>query len=263
MAQSIAVYSIKGGVGKTTLAVNLAFCAAANAARRVLLWDIDAQGAATYLCAGKHPVEEARCVFAREIEPTKLTEPTRWPRLDVLAADMSLRNLDHLLSDAEKPKRLRKLLEKLGSKYDKVILDCPPGLGEMSEQLFRAADLIVVPVLPTPIGLRSLAQVQDHIERNHKRRPALLPVISMVDQRKKLHREFLADNPGWPVIPQASVIERMVVERSPVMNYAGKSPGAQAIGNLWSRIDGLLSTMAKSHVDASAKYLPNHQATPV
>ena len=256
MAKMVAVYSMKGGVGKTTLAVNLAYCAAVNSSLRTLLWDIDAQGAASFLCSQERPGARAKRIFSREVEAAALVEPTQWPMLDLLAADISLRHLDRMLSETDKPKRLRKLLQTLSRDYDRIILDCPPGLGEISDQVFRAADLIVVPVPPTPLALRAFEQVQDHLEHHHERKPLLLPVISMVDRRKKLHREFIGEHPDWPVIPHASVVERMAVERSPVPAYASHSPAAQAISGVWDAIEGLLATKKKSTGQALATTLP-------
>lgn len=255
MTKAIAVYSMKGGVGKTTLAVNLAYCSAAHSSWRTLLWDIDAQGAASFLLESDQSASKAMRVFSREIEPSALAEPTRWPNLDLLAADLSLRHLDQKLSDAEKPKRLRKLLQGLADAYDCIILDCPPGLGEVSDQVFRAADLIVVPVPPTPLAFRSLTQIEEHLGRHHDRRPQLLPVISMVDRRKNLHRDFIAAHPEWLVIPQASIVERMAVERAPLATYAGRSPAAKAISSLWAEIERILVAMPGSKRPAAAKKL--------
>ncbi len=255
MTKIVAVYSMKGGVGKSTIAVNLAFCSAVHSRWRTLLWDIDAQGAASYLFGQERPLAKAKRVFSREVEPSALVEPTQWPRLDLLAADMSLRHLDRALSEAAKPKRLRKLLQTVASDYDRIILDCPPGLGEISDQLFRAVDLIVVPVPPTPLALRSLEHVQEHLEQSHDRKPQLLPVISMVDRRKNLHREFVAEHSDWPVIPQASVVERMAVEKSPVTAYAGNSAAAEAMRNLWSLVERNLLALPKSQEQASSRKL--------
>lgn len=255
MTMVVAVYSMKGGVGKTTLAVNLAYCAAVRSGRRTLLWDIDAQGAASFVCSRERAGGKARQIFAREVEPSTLAQPTPWPKLDLLAADISLRHLDRMLSDTEKPKRLRKLLKDLSPGYDLIILDCPPGLGEVSDQLFRAADLIVVPVPPTPLALRALTQVEEHLERHHERKPMLLPVISMVDRRKKLHREFVAAHPEWHGIPQASVVERMAVERAPVTAYAASTPAARAMGELWSAVERLLTEKESSARPGSGKKL--------
>jgi len=253
VAITVAVYSMKGGVGKSTIAVNLAYCSAVQSRRRTLLWDIDAQGAASFLLEQERPLSNASRVFLREVEPSALAEPTRWPGLDLLAGDVSLGQLEHALTDADKPKRLRKLLKSLGPAYDRIILDCPPGLGEVSDQIFRAADLIVVPVPPTPLALRSLVQVEEHLVSNHQRRPQLLPVITMVDRRKSLHREFVAAHPEWPVIPHASIIERMATERAPVAAYAGSSPGAKAIDALWKAVERRLAAVPQTEQKSAAK----------
>ena len=164
--RSIAVYSLKGGVGKTTLAVNLAWAAATRSARKTLLWDLDAQSAASYLLGadGDGP-SEAQGVFAKEVNPTKLVQTTNTPRLDLLAADASLRGLDHFLHDLDKKKRLLKLIERLGQDYDRIILDAPPGLTDTSEQVLRAADLILVPLIPSPLSQRAFDEVLAFLDR--------------------------------------------------------------------------------------------------
>jgi chromosome partitioning protein len=255
MTKTVAVYSMKGGVGKTTLAANLAYCSAVKSHLQTLIWDIDAQGAASFLFGLEQAPTKVKRIFSRDIEPAALVVPTQWPQLDLLGADLSLRRLDQMLSDTEKPKWLRKLLQTLPAKYARIILDCPPGLGEISDQLFRAADLIVVPVPPSPLALRSFEQVKDHIERNHERRPLLLPVITMVDRRKTLHREFVAEHSGWPVIPHASIVERMAVMRSPVTAYAPRSPAAAAFGNLWDIVEGHLAPQPKEPAPAPGRKL--------
>eukprot|EP01037_Dinobryon_pediforme_P028827 gene28827-32245_t len=111
---TIAIYSLKGGVGKTTLTVNLAWCAATLSSRRTLLWDLDPQAASSFLLsnrpAGNRPRDQAQSVFAKDVEPEKLIEQTAVARLDLLAADASLRGLDLLFHELDKKKRLQKLL---------------------------------------------------------------------------------------------------------------------------------------------------------
>lgn len=237
MAEYIAVYSMKGGVGKTTLAVNLAYCAAVYSGHRTLLWDLDAQGGAGYLLGVDPHKKDASLLFSQDVKPGKLVQKTKWKGLDVLSADLSLRHLDRDLAEAEKPKLLRKLLKDLGADYDRIVLDCPPGLGEISEQIIRAVKYIVAPVEPTPLAVRTLEIVEEHLAEKAKKKVRLMPVLSMVDRRKSLHRDLLESHPDWPVIPQASAVERMAVERAPVVAYARSSPGGRAIGNLWADID--------------------------
>ncbi|AHE53074.1 ParA family protein [Sphingomonas sanxanigenens] len=242
---TIAVYSLKGGVGKTTLAVNLAWSSATQSARRTLLWDLDPQGGASFLLAdGKTPKAQAQSVFSRDVEPEKLIRPTAIPRLDLLAADISLRGLDLLFHDMGKKKRLTKLLETLHKDYDRIILDCPPGLTETSEQVMRAADIILAPVIPSPLSRRTLDDVVAYLNQQSGRMPPIQPIYAMVDKRRTLHREALAENPGWPAIPYASAVEQMAIERAPVATFAAKSPAALAFSTLWRGVEKRLAQAA-------------------
>ena len=235
----IALFSVKGGVGKTALAVNLAHAAATLSGRRTLLWDLDAQGAASWLLK----VEPRAGAKARkglaEADLADLVQPTAFPNLDVLAADRSLRRLEADLA-TEGEKRLKKALKSLEDRYDRIILDCPPGLTELADQLFRAADLIVVPLIPSPLSTRALEQLTQHLAAEMKSPPPVMPVFSMADRRKGLHREALAAHPEWPVIPYAAAVEAMTATRQPLL--AGRSsPAATAIAGLWTDVERRLT----------------------
>jgi chromosome partitioning protein len=240
---AVAIYSLKGGVGKTTLAVNLAWCAAALSARRTLLWDLDPQAASTFLLGNrKNFSEDAQSVFAREIAPSALIRPTATPRLDLLPADISLRGLDRFFFGLSKKKRLARLIESLAGDYDRMILDCPPGLTETSEQIIRAAAVIVVPVIPSPLSMRALDDVIVHLDRHHQRIAPVVPVFNMVDRRRAVHLAALADRPDWPAIPMASAIETMAVRCEPIGAFASTSPGTAAFARLWTAIERRLTT---------------------
>ena len=233
---TVAIYSLKGGVGKTTLSVNLAWCAATLSARRTLLWDLDPQAASTWVLGGPGKADQAQAMFSKDVAVAKQARPTAYRHLDLIAADASLRGLDQLFHDLDKKKRLAKLLGELAG-YDRVILDCPPGLTETADQVMRAADLIVIPVIPSPLSTRAYDAVVQHLGG----RTALLPVHVMVDKRRALHAEALARHPDWPVIPMASGIESMAVRRAPVGVFAPRSAAAHAFAELWRRIEHTLA----------------------
>ena len=239
----IAVSNIKGGVGKTTTAVNLAYLAAASG-RATVLWDLDPQGAATYTLRGA-PNERAsaRKLVSGKRELPELVAPTDYAGLDLLPADFSYRQFDVRMSERKHPtERLLRMSRSLNEDYDCLLLDCPPGMSLLSENVLRAADAVIVPTLPTPLSLRMLEQLFDLVAQAGWSDLCLLPFFSMVDRRKSLHEEVIAaTRQRFPMmlateVPYWSEIERMAVRRAPIHAYAPRSPAALVYSGLWSEI---------------------------
>ncbi len=239
----VAVYSLKGGVGKTTLAVNLAWAAATLSARRTLLWDLDAQAAATYILGHDGQTSAAaQRTITRDIDARKLIRSTAIERLDLLPADASLRGLDIAFHALDRKKRLAKIADGFAGDYDRIVIDCPPGLTDTSDQIMRAADLVVVPVIPSPLSRRALDVIAGHIAAKKGPRVVLAPVFSMVDRRRALHRAALAAQPDWPTIPMASAFEQMTDRRAPLGEFAARaSIGVEAVAALWTRVEQALA----------------------
>jgi chromosome partitioning protein len=237
----IAVTNIKGGVGKTTTAVNLSYLCAAGSGP-TLLWDLDPQGAATYTFRAD-PVEHAspKKLLNGKRQLPELILSTGYPDLDLLPADFSYRNFDVHLAERKNPtERLLKMSRSLREVYSVLFLDCAPGISLLSENVLRAADAIIVPLLPTPLSVRMLVQLQDFISAKGWTDLKLLPFFSMVDRRKSLHHEIIAKTrEQFPAmlateVPYSSEIERMTLRRAPIPAFAPRSPAAQVYSALWA-----------------------------
>lgn len=238
-----ATYNIKGGVGKTTAAVNLSYLSA-RAGFRTLVWDLDPQGAASFAFrvrakvkgGGKGLVKGATAV-------DDVVRGTDFDRLDLLPADFSFRKLDLLLDKTKRPtKRLQRILRPLSRQYDHVYIDCAPSISLLSESLFEVVDALLVPTIPTPLSLRTLVQLMKHLRGGKGHRPVVLPFFAMVDRRKTLHRgvcDYAAEHtPVFleNVVPYSSLVEQMSVRRQPLPVFARRAPATRAFVALWEEI---------------------------
>ncbi|MCX7097091.1 MAG: AAA family ATPase [Methylococcales bacterium] len=239
----VALYSIKGGVGKTSSAVNLAFISAFNGFR-TLVWDLDPQGASSYYFRIKPKVKGgSKDLIAGKRELDGLIKGSDFENLDLLPSDFSFRNLDLVLETKKKPTlQLKKLLAPLVEEYDFIFLDCPPNISLLSEAVFEAADILLSPIIPTTLSLRTLEQLEKFIEDHKLHNLELIPFFSMADRRKKMHVEMMEalvnSHPGIlkTAIPYASDIERMGLERMPLGGFSKKSVSMQAYQSLWQEL---------------------------
>lgn len=240
----LATYNIKGGVGKTSTAVNLAYLSALGGSR-TLLWDLDPQGAASFIFRIKSRVKGGgRGLVRRRSSLDDAIKGTDFDDLDLLPADFSYRNLDLLLDAQKKPiRQLRQLLRPLAKDYDTVVLDCPPGISLVSESVMYAADTLLIPLIPATLSLRTFEQLTDFVIGIKDRPPALAAFFSMVDRRKKLHRNVVAALTAErgdllrTTIPAASVIEQMAERRAPVPVFAPRSAAAESYESLWAELE--------------------------
>jgi chromosome partitioning protein len=243
----VATYSIKGGVGKTSAAVNLGALAARDG-RRTLLWDLDPQGAASFLLRVKPKIKGGgRKLVRGRRDPFDVLKGTDVEGLDLLPADFSYRHLDLVLDKAKKPLGgVGRVLASLADVYDLAILDCAPSISLVSENVFDAADLLLVPLVPSTLSVRTLEQLQAFLSAQPERAPEVFAFFSMVDRRKRLHREIVsslpsaADGVSEAVVPSASVVELMAPRRAPVVVSHPRTPAAQAYIALWSEVRGAL-----------------------
>jgi chromosome partitioning protein len=241
MSTTFATYNVKGGVGKTSAAVNLARLAASGGAP-TLLWDLDPQGASTYLFRVKPKVKGGGKNLVRGRSAVdELIKGTDHEGLDLLPADFSYRHMDLALDGAKRPTvRLARVLEPLDGEYEYTFLDCPPSVSLVSESVFEAADVLLVPVIPATLSARTFDQIERLLSETG---PRVMAFFSMVDRRKQLHREVMErlrdEQPGAVLetaIPMAADVERMGARRLPILDFAPRSAATRAYGALWEEI---------------------------
>jgi chromosome partitioning protein len=232
MSRVLATYNIKGGVGKTSAAVNLAYLAARDGSP-TLLWDLDPQAASTYLFRVRPKVPGGgRKLVRLKSRADALIKGTDHPRLDLLPADFSYRHMDLALDRFKHPtRRLARVLAPLREQYEFIFLDCPPSISLVSESVFGAADALLVPIIPATLSSRTFEQLSELVRGG----PQILAFFSMVEVRKSLHREVMAQVRSshsvtmlGAAIPESDEVERMGVERDVVASFAPRSPAALA-----------------------------------
>jgi chromosome partitioning protein len=248
----VAIYNMKGGVGKTTTAVTLSYFAAADG-HRTLLWDLDPQAASSFAFRIRPRVAGFSKRALKTGELLEAIKETDYNNLDLLPADFTYRKLDRLLDHLGKPKdAVTALLETLAREYDTVLLDCPPGFSLLTEALFAAVDAVLVPTIPTPLSLRTVARMIKWADRSDSASD-LAAFFNMVDRRKTLHRRAC----DWSVresgmflrgqIPYASVVEHMGILRMPLPVFAPREPATREFAAVWTELQTRLEERRNSN----------------
>jgi cellulose biosynthesis protein BcsQ len=243
--KTLAVYNVKGGVGKTAAAVNLSYLAV-QGGHKVLLWDLDPQGAASWYFQAKGGSAPDKTLWRESASLAAAAQPTQYPGLDVVPVDLASRHLDVWLRKDEGAEALAGKLKALDDTYSLVVLDCPPSLSHLAESIFGAADLVLVPVVPTHLSLRAFKSLIDYFKEHELPRSQLKPFWSMADRRRLLHRMLIEQPPKTmrdvckAVIPYASAVERMGEHRAPLETYEASSYAAEAYRGLWKEVSAAM-----------------------
>jgi cellulose biosynthesis protein BcsQ len=239
----VSLYNIKGGVGKTAAAVNLSYLSAGEG-KNTLLCDLDPQGSSTYyfrikpkMKTGLKPLVKGKKSLEKNIKGTDFDQ------LDLLPADFSLRNMDIMLDNVKGSRhRLKSVLKIFKGEYDYIFLDCPPNITLVSENIFFASDVILVPVIPTTLSYRTFEKLLLFFKKNKLSSKKIVPFFSMVEIRKNMHKDTIETlKSDYPMflesrIPYSSIIEKMGIHRQPVGSYSPRSVPAQQYQALWGEV---------------------------
>ena len=237
--KKLACYSIKGGVGKTAAAVNLAY-ALSEAGGPTLLLDLDPQGASTFYFRMRPSKKlKAKKLFTDTEKLLGAIRGSDFEQLDVLPANLSFRKFDVLLESLKRSRRrLSQSLELIDDEYLNAVLDCPPNITMLSENVLTAADVVLVPVIPTTLSERTYTKLLDFCRDHRVPTSKVYPFFSMVQTNNRMHRETMerlrAQDPKFlrATIPFTVEIERMGIHREPVLVTKPRGRAAQAYREL-------------------------------
>jgi len=238
--QTISLYNLKGGVGKTASCVNFAYMAAADGFR-TLIWDLDPQGAAGYYFRTEPGKNLSKKLFTGDMNLDEATLDTDFNGLDIIPADISARKLDLIINaEGGSKKEIRKMLRDIEYRYDIVFIDCPPGFSLLANNIFTASDVILMPVIPTTLSVRTYEMVNQYLQE-YNMPEKLACFFTMADIRKKMHERVIHDliqeNRFFAhYIPYLSDVEKMGIQRAPLEVFAKNSYAALCYRSLWEEI---------------------------
>jgi len=243
----IALYNLKGGVGKTASCVNLSYLAAKEG-YKTLLWDIDPQGSTSFYFKAKpktHP--GIKKLISKDANLESVIMATDYENLDIIPADSSIKSFDIMVEEMKGSKnRLKGVLKQFEGEYDFVFIDCPPGFSALSENIFNASDIVLMPIIPTTLSVRTYNMVKDLFKEKELDQNKMMCFFTMVDLRKNMHNEIMEqlykDKKFFGnFIPYLSDVEKMGIYRQPIEEFARSSYAAECYRQLWTEItEGVL-----------------------
>lgn len=239
---TIALYNLKGGVGKTASCVNFAYLSALDGFK-TLLWDIDPQGATSFYYKIKPKDKPViRNLVGKDADLSASVMSTNYENLDIIPADLSARAMDVMMEEMKTAKkRIKTVLQPFDSEYDFVFIDCPPGLSSLAENIFHAADFVLMPIIPTTLSVRTYNMVKEFFKEKSIDLAKLTCFFTMADLRRNMHNEVMEelykDKRFFEnYIPYLSDVEKMGVHRQPIEEFARSSYAAQCYRDLWEEI---------------------------
>lgn len=245
-ATVMAMCNQKGGVGKTTSTINLG-AALVETGRKVLLLDFDPQGSLSVgLGLNPHTLEDSiyNVLLNRHLDPREVIRPTTIDGLDILPSNIDLSAAEvQLVSEVAREQILKRILDRLRSSYDVILIDCAPSLGLLTINALTAADKVIIPLECEFFALRGVALLTDTIAKVQDRLNPdleLLGIVGTMFDARTLHSREVLERVGQAfgetvfhtVIRRTVKFPETTVAGEPITTYASSSPGAAAYRTL-------------------------------